>query len=135
MDRKKFSYYTYEKGRPETEKNQIDDKGLCWNIIDADLTVRNIFDYNWVFNKYLYKVKKQYGALRGKHCDYKLFADGVRRELQCYFWARSQYEIILSGWIKKVDEYKLDVYTQVMLNWDRFIEYLWNNRKLIKDVK
>ena len=27
--------------------------------------------------------------------------------------------------------YKLDVYTQVMLNWDRFIDYIWKNKDLI----
>lgn len=31
--------------------------------------------------------------------------------------------------------YKMDVYTQVMMNWDRFIEYLWANKKLITEKK
>ena len=30
---------------------------------------------------------------------------------------------------------KIDVYSQVMLNWDVFIEYLWNNRKELKARK
>lgn len=44
-------------------------------------------------------------------------------------------------WDAKIDigypspSYKIDVYTQVMMNWDRFIDYLWNNKKLITKKK
>ena len=31
--------------------------------------------------------------------------------------------------------YKIDVYTQVMMNWDKFIEYVWNNKRLITHKK
>lgn len=120
-----YSFYSVGTYPKQTE--------LCWNVIDSDLSVRNLFDYNWCFNKSLYKVKKKYGASRGKNCQIDKFCEEVKSTLMYYFWSRSEYEIILSGWIKKVDEYKLDVYTQVVLNWDRFIEYLWNNRRLIKN--
>jgi len=33
------------------------------------------------------------------------------------------------------EAYKVDIYTQIMLNWDRFIEYLWDNRSLITPKK
>ena len=29
----------------------------------------------------------------------------------------------------------MDVYTQVMMNWDRFIEYVWANKRLITKKK
>ena len=31
--------------------------------------------------------------------------------------------------------YKMDVYTQIMMNWDRFIEYVWSNKHLITKKK
>lgn len=106
---------------------------LCWNVIDSNLSIRNLFYYNWLFNRDLYKIKKKYGASRGKNCQYDKFCEAVERNLKYYFWSRSEYEIIISGWIKDVGDHKVDVYSQIMLNWDRFIEYLWNNRRLIKD--
>ena len=30
---------------------------------------------------------------------------------------------------------KVDIYDQVLLNWDIFIEYLWNHRDLIRAKK
>ncbi len=35
----------------------------------------------------------------------------------------------------KKEERKIDVYDQVMNNWDVFIDYLWNNRKELKARK
>ena len=32
-------------------------------------------------------------------------------------------------------EYKIDIYTQIMMNWDRFIDYIWNNKHLITRKK
>ena len=76
------------------------------------------------------------------------------------FWAKSEWEVIVTTWPPYVDseeidrlvkerknslnngnnfyctnvhlehDFKLDVYTQIALNWDRFIDYVWQNRKL-----
>lgn len=45
-----------------------------------------------------------------------------------YFWSKCEWEIILSDFppSKKFQEKKVDVYEQVMLNWDIFINYVWN---------
>lgn len=175
-ERKDFDYYTYEVGR--YEPGFLDDKEsfipykhetkkLVWNVFEYDINARkirpiNLFEYNWVFLEGLVKVKKQYGN------NFEKFAENVRRELHCQYWARSQYETIISQWPpnslnqKDLDElqakltydkvnssypeychvypdmgtcYKMDVYTQVMMNWDRFIEYLWVNKRLITKKK
>ena len=51
-----------------------------------------------------------------------------------YFWSKCEWEIILSDWPPS-DTFckeKIDVFDQVMLNWDIFVDYIWNNRQYIK---
>ena len=52
-----------------------------------------------------------------------------------YYWAKCEWEVIVSDWPTsgKV-EAKIDVYNQVMLNWDKFADYTWKNRKLIRSL-
>lgn len=54
------------------------------------------------------------------------FAEEVRHSLAYYFWSKCEYEILISGLFDSEKEYKVDIYSQVMLNYDRFINYLWN---------
>lgn len=44
-----------------------------------------------------------------------------------YFWSKCEWEIILSDFppSDRFKKKKVDVYEQVMLNWDKFINYLW----------
>lgn len=57
--------------------------------------------------------------------DKDTFADAVKSDLMYYFWSKAEYEIIMKNWIGKDCEIKIDVYDQVMLNFDKFIDYLW----------
>ena len=43
------------------------------------------------------------------------------------FWARCQYEIILSDWPCEKEKYKLDVHEQIMNNIDLVTEIVMNN--------
>lgn len=53
------------------------------------------------------------------------FMAQIKSDLMYYFWSKAEYEIILKNWIGKDCEIKIDVYDQVMLNFDKFIDYLW----------
>lgn len=144
-NKREFSYYTYEVGRYlpsfyEDKKTFVpyvsETKKLVWNVIDYDFNAQkvrpiNLFEYNWVFLKDgLLYAKTHYSN------NFIKFADHVRSWLQHEYWSRSEYEVIVSGWIGNDDNpYKLDIYTQVMLNWDRFIDYVWNNKHLITKKK
>lgn len=57
------------------------------------------------------------------------FAKDVKSNLMYYFWSKAEYEIILKNWIGKDCEVKIDVYDQVMLNFDKFIDYLYEHKK------
>ena len=86
--------------------------------------------------------------------DYKknIFTKDLKEILRYYFWARAEYEIILTDWptgitqeeakrvlaeFAKRDHYrecvnlpvavKVDVYDQITLNFDLFVDYVWEN--------
>ena len=57
------------------------------------------------------------------------FADGLKKYLMYYFWSKCEYEIILSPWTGQADDIKIDVYDQIMMNFDRLVDYCWNERR------
>ena len=65
--------------------------------------------------------------------DKNSFADKLKRELQYYFWSKAEWEIIISPWLgsSNSERIKIDVYDQVMLNWDVFVDYVWNNKEAL----
>lgn len=50
------------------------------------------------------------------------------------YWSKCEWEIILSPWPPRDGEQdiKVDVYDQIKINWDHFVDYVWNERKNIK---
>lgn len=59
------------------------------------------------------------------------FVAMVKRSLLYFFWAKCEWEITLSGWpVYEEEPYKkIDVYSQVMLNWNQFIAYVLESYK------
>lgn len=100
------------------------------------------------FQKWIEKYKKD------------VFEEQLLRSLQYYFWCKCEYEVVITDWpttinaeefnrIKNSDvnapkyrfnitpciEEKVDVYSQVILNKDLFVNYVWSNLDSIKEVK
>ena len=80
----------------------------------------NIFDHA-SFNK---AVKEIFN--KSKLMDMVEFEDAIDKEAMYYFWSKAEYEILVGDWISKKAEQKIDIYGQLDMNWDRFIDYLWN---------
>lgn len=59
------------------------------------------------------------------------FAEQLKSELQFYFWSKAEWEIVISPWVggKNTKSIKIDVYDQVMNNWEIFVDYVWNNKE------
>lgn len=131
---------------------------LIWNVFNernGEIFPINIFEYNYKFLEDLLVVKRKHKD------NFEEFAEQVRKSLQYYYWSKSEYETVITSWppyieSKELDRinqekaerlaqnmpfyreavnlnvgYKIDIYTQIMLNWDRFISYLWDNKQLI----
>lgn len=140
-----------------------DKSKLVWNVFNeenGEIVPINIFEYNWVFLKDgLLEAKKKYKN------NFEAFADHIRRWLSHEYWSRSEYETIITSWPPYIESdeldrlnkekeirlekygnfyreavvlnvsHKIDIYTQIMMNWDRFIDYIWNNKHLITKKK
>lgn len=60
------------------------------------------------------------------------FRDFVKYESMYMYWARCQYEIILSDWPCQKNHEKWDVYRQIMMNLDIVTDVLLKNLGLIE---
>ena len=149
-EKKNFKPYKEDKSR------------LKWNVFNesgGEIKVINIFDYSYTFLEALLVAKRKYKD------NFEQFADHIRSSLQHQFWSRCEYETIITTWPPYIEseelnrlnkekeerlaknypfyreavnlnvEYKIDIYTQIMMNWDRFIDYIWNNKHLITRKK
>lgn len=157
----------YDKSKSIRDEKQVltKTKELVWNVIAEDFNSGigyvNVFDYNWPFRAYVYSAYKNYKE------DFNSFAKEVHSALMHEYWARSEYEVVVSSWPTGIDEkevarladeienekkrfpdaahqrvypnlekaVKIDVYDQVLMNWEQFINYLWTNKKLISKFR
>lgn len=107
---------------------------LKWNVYYHDINkqkmeIWNVFQH-YGFLEYVQRALKKFKTKEE-------FAKQLRRELLYYFWSKSEWEIIISPWVggdREKDSVKIDVYDQVMLNWEVFVDYVWSNKKEILKV-
>ena len=102
---------------------------LVWNVYYEDCNRRCISTYNILGHSGFYADCQK----AAKQATKDGFREAVRRGLMYYFWSKCEWEIVLTCWPPKregisFEDEKIDVYDQVMLNFDRFIDYLWSNR-------
>lgn len=101
---------------------------MKWNVFYYNINKRKIETFN-IFDHYsfLKYVKKHL-----KECNIKEdFANKLKSELQYFFWAKSEWEVIIAPWVggdREKDAIKIDVYAQVMNNWEIFVDYCWSCR-------
>ena len=100
-------------------------RDMTWNVYvgsfnSRDIRVYNVFDHS----RFMDDIRKIYKKHKD---DFNAFSEEVRRSLMYYFWSKCEWEIVLTGWPPKDDfkDKKIDVYDQIMLNWDAFIKYVW----------
>ena len=101
----------------------MESKSLRWMVFYYNFNSKQIEEFN-IFNhgRFREEVKE---LMDDSALTYAEFKDGIRRELMYYFWSKCEWEVIISGWPDKGGAEKIDVFRQVMLNFDRFIEYLY----------
>ena len=109
-------------------------KELVWNVYYHNIKKDKIEPYNIFqhgsFSKYLYKLKTEY--LKKDNFRFEEFMEQVKKELVHYYRSKSEWEIVVSAWAGGKAEEKIDIYDQILNNWEAFKEYLYNNYKLIK---
>lgn len=123
---------------------------LIWNVFTRGMNSHEIEEYN-VFNhgRFYEDMKK---CLRDC-CDKDEFKEELRRDLMYYFGYKVEWEVHVSEPFPHITEEelerlnnetvpynhmpriqcsrKIDVCHQIMMNYDRFIDYIWQNRKQV----
>ena len=122
---------------------------LVWNVYMEDFNGRCIKEYNIFnhssFHNDLVKALKPYQKIynnvttslkdiNGK--EYEKLKESIRCCLMYNFWCKCEYEIILSDFPPhdNFEDKKVDIYSQVMLNFDVFVDYIWRNKKSFKKL-
>lgn len=109
--------------------SQLIGKGriMKWNVYYHDINrdkmeVFNIFDHSSFCND-IKKYLKEY-------TDKEKFEERLKRSLSYYFWCKAEWEIVISPWVggRNTKEVKIDVYDQVMNNWDVFVDCVWKEK-------
>lgn len=100
---------------------------LEWNVFyhsinKNEITTLNIFRHS----RFSEDVQKSLKKFKDKN----EFAEELRRWLSYYFRFKSEYEIVISPWCggRDTKDVKVDIYTQVMNNWEIFLDYVWNSK-------
>ena len=97
---------------------------MTWYVYYHNINKRCIQPYN-VFDHhgFLNDVRKALESCKTK----TEFAEQLKRALMYWFWCKAEWEIIVAPWCGGSDReaIKVDVYSQVMLNWELFVDYTW----------
>lgn len=131
-----------------------------YNIFDHNAFMNDLINITKKLNK-----KFKDGSTTLVDIIFSEFEEEVRKSLSYYYWSKSEWEFVATTFPpyienEQIDELveerkdhlekygyfyrtsinlnvgsKLDVYTQVRMNWKPFINYLWDNIKLIKKKK
>lgn len=101
---------------------------LVWYVFREDVNRKKIYEFN-VFNHshFIDDCKEVFKKFKG---DRETIEKEIQRWLRYYYWCKCEHEIVITGFppTDKIRR-KVDIYTQILMNWDRFFEYLWNNQK------
>ena len=100
-------------------------KKLEWNVIYFDVNKKAFTVYNVLSDRIIKEIVDRTKKITSRD----LFAEEVRHIIMYYFWSKCEWEIVLQEWTgtSKKEEIKVDAYDQLALNWNRFIDYLWDN--------
>lgn len=109
---------------------------LEWYVYVEDINKRKIEPFNVFdsgrFYKCLLALKKE---MKKDNVDFDYFSSQLDKDAKYCFWAKCEYEIYLSSMFTHDDFKKVDVYAQLQLNWDKFARYVYDNIKLVKEIK
>lgn len=108
---------------------------LEWNVYYYNCNGRKIESFN-IFDHGSFREDMKKAAKKIKNKED--FEKQLKSNLMYYMWSKSEWEIILAPWVggdRDRDAIKIDVYDQIMLNWNIFVEYCWNNRIKLSKIK
>lgn len=104
-----------------------------WNVYFHDFNGQKIVTWN-IFNNWRFKESVE-ELLKNKKLNKEEFSEKLRLKLMYNFWSKVEYEVIISPYRGEGNDVKIDIYDQVMLNFYKFVDYVWSFRKGVKNGK
>lgn len=107
---------------------------MKWNVYRIANNRDDVETFN-VFDHY-YFLEGCAKAAKEKEITKVQFAERLKRQLFYYYGSKFEWEILISCLITRGDEKarKVDVREQIMINYDHFLNYVWNNRSELLKV-
>lgn len=103
-----------------------DENSLEWCVYYRNIVTQKIDSWNIFEHQMFFTDVKQ---LLHDQIPKDNFAERLRILLYYYFGSKCEYEVIISPWIGQADSKKVDIYKQVMINFQKFVDYVWNYKK------
>lgn len=103
--------------------------GLKWFVFVEDINKKRIKVYNIFEHKdFMEDCDDAWEDYINEHRDFSKFKKDIESNLMYYFWSKCEWEIVLSDFppSDSFQKKKIDVYQQVKINWDKFIDYLFS---------
>ena len=101
-----------------------------WNVYYYDINRKEISIYN-IFEHGSFK--QEFDTLAQLDTSKEEFADELKRMLMYYFWSKCEWETVLKPWVGDMNVgKKIDVYEQIKINWDKFVDYCWKERSNLR---
>ena len=96
---------------------------MTWNVFYHNRNTNKIEPFN-IFRHGRFREDVQKNLKT--HTNKDEFAKALKSDLQYYFWWKPKYELLIKALVGGNAEIRIDIYEQVMLNWDRFVDYVWS---------
>ena len=107
----------------------LDNSELKWFVFVEDINKKRIRVYNIFEHKdFMEDCNDAWENYKNKHHDFLRYQENIDSILMYYFWCKCEWEIILSNFppSDSFQKKKIDVYQQVKMNWDKFIDYIFS---------
>ena len=106
-----------------------DNSELKWFVFVEDINSKRIKVYNIFEHKdFMEDCDDAWEDYINEHRDFSKFKKDIESNLMYYFWSKCEWEIVLSDFppSDSFQKKKIDVYQQVKINCDKFIDYLFS---------
>lgn len=75
--------------------------------------------------------KEEIDNLLTKELTREEFEKELKLSLMYHFWCKCEHEVVVGPWIGDFEKegVKVDIYEQIRMNWDMFVEYVWDQKR------
>ena len=113
-----FAHYFTSKKRINNQEVII----IEWYVYYHDSNAQKIIKWN-VFNHGTFT--KEMNEIKKKTSTKEEFAEKLDHMMRYYFLSKCEYEVIISPWVGRADDVKIDIYDQIHMNWNVFVDYVY----------